>query len=550
MCAYSVFNTFPVYPLSAKPLILLAFCRYRYHTSLFNRPGFQELLDDIEMGYVGTIIVKDMSRFGREYLQVGYYTENYFPDHNVRFIAINDNVDCVDGATDMDDFIPIKNIMNELYAKDISRKVRSAHNTRGRAGEPLSQPPYGYVKDSQDKKRWIIDPETAAVVREIFKLYLDGNGEDTIARIMQNEQHLNCTAYWASKGINRGGKKSQPNPYKWKSSTIHGILTRQEYCGDVLNFKTHSKSFKNHRRIDNPKEDWLIFEDVHDPIIDRNTYNKVQKMLANTKHRAPKEENGPKSIFCDLLYCADCHKKMWYHTNTVNKDIHYFSCSNYVKDYRGTCLTRHYIRADSIATIVEMELRRLADYLVDDTERFAEILAKKSTKEWESEKKAAQGELTKAEMRIEMIPKLLKKLYEDNLSGKTSDDDYSILSQEYSVERDQLKKKILGLRDKLKGMEDRAGEREAFVKAIRKFMSMKTLTAPLLRELIDHIDVYEVEGQGKNKTQRVVIYYKFVGYLEIPNDLSRPTYSADLREGVSVEYITCEAGEDILDEEA
>lgn len=441
------------------------------------------------------------------------------------------------------------NVMNEFYARDISRKVRSAHATRGKAGEPLCQPPYGYMKDPQNRKRWIIDPDAAPIVKEIFKLYIDGNGIDTIARIMQEEGHLNCTSYWASKGINRGGKKEQPNPYKWKSTSVYNILKRQEYCGDVLNFKTHSKSFKNHRRIDNPKEDWLIFEDVHDPIIDRNTYNKVQKMLANTKHRAPKEENGPKSIFCDLLYCADCHKKMWYHTNTVNKDIHYFSCSNYVKDYRGTCLTRHYIRADSIATIVEMELRRLADYLVDDTERFAEILAKKSTKEWESEKKAAQGELTKAEMRIEMIPKLLKKLYEDNLSGKTSDDDYSILSQEYSVERDQLKKKILGLRDKLKGMEDRAGEREAFVKAIRKFMSMKTLTAPLLRELIDHIDVYEVEGQGKNKTQRVVIYYKFVGYLEIPNDLSRPTYSADLREGVSVEYITCEAGEDILDDE-
>ena len=223
-----------------------------------------------------------MSRFGREYLQVGYYTENYFPDHNVRFIAINDNVDCVDGATDMDDFIPIKNIMNELYAKDISRKVRSAHNTRGRAGEPLSQPPYGYVKDPQDKKRWIIDPEAASVVREIFKLYLDGNGEDTIARIMQEEQHLNCTAYWASKGINLGGKKSQPNPYKWKSSTIHGILTRQEYCGDVLNFKTRSKSFKNHRRIDNPKEDWMVFEDRHEAIIERDTYQKVQKRLKST----------------------------------------------------------------------------------------------------------------------------------------------------------------------------------------------------------------------------------------------------------------------------
>lgn len=490
-----------------------------------------------------------MSRLGREYLQVGYYTEQYFPEHNIRFIAVNDGVDTMTGVDESTELAPFRNVMNEFYARDISRKVRSAHATRGKAGEPLCQPPYGYMKDPQNRKRWIIDPDAAPIVKEIFKLYIDGNGIDTIARIMQEEGHLNCTSYWASKGINRGGKKEQPNPYKWKSTSVYNILKRQEYCGDVLNFKTHSKSFKNHRRIDNPKEDWLIFEDVHDPIIDRNTYKKVQKMLANTKHRAPKEENGPKSIFCDLLYCADCHKKMWYHTNTVNKDIHYFSCSNYVKDYRGTCLTRHYIRADSIATIVEMELRRLADYLVDDTERFAEILAKKSTKEWESEKKAAQGELTKAEMRIEMIPKLLKKLYEDNLSGKTSDDDYSILSQEYSVERDQLKKKILGLRDKLKGMEDRAGEREAFVKAIRKFMSMKTLTAPLLRELIDHIDVYEVEGQGKNKTQRVVIYYKFVGYLEIPNDLSRPTYSADLREGVSVEYITCEAGEDILDDE-
>ena len=221
----------------------------------FHRPGFQQMLEDIEMGYISTVIVKDLSRLGREYLQVGYYTESYFPDHNVRFIAINDNVDCLDGATDMDDFIPIKNIMNELYAKDISRKVRSAHNTRGRAGEPLCQPPYGYMKDPENSKHWIVDPDAAAVVKEVFKLYLDGNGEDTIARILQDEQHLNCTAYWASKGINRGGKKSQPNPYKWKSSTIDKILKRQEYCGDILNFKTRSKSFKNHRRIDNPKED-------------------------------------------------------------------------------------------------------------------------------------------------------------------------------------------------------------------------------------------------------------------------------------------------------
>ena len=204
---------------------------------------------------------------------------------------------------------------------------------------------------------------------------------------MQDEQHLNCTAYWASKGINRGGKKSQPNPYKWKSSTIHGILTRQEYCGDVLNFKTHSKSFKNHRRIDNPKEDWMVFEDRHEAIIERDTYKKVQKRLKSTHQRAPKEANGPKSIFCDILRCADCGSKMWYHTNTQNKDIHYFSCSNYVKDYRGTCLTRHYIRADAVEAVVEMELRRLAEYLVADENRFAEILARRSIKQVENEKK-------------------------------------------------------------------------------------------------------------------------------------------------------------------
>ena len=516
-----------------------------YTGTNFNRPGFQQLIEDVEMGYVTTVIVKDLSRLGREYLQSGYYQEVYFPDHDVRFIAINDNVDCVDGATDMDDFIPIKNIMNELYAKDISRKVRSAHNVRGRAGEPLCQPPYGYMKDPQDKKHWIVDPDAAAVVKEIFRLYLEGNGEDTIARILQDEQHLNCTAYWASKGINRGGKKTQPNPYKWKSNTVDEILKRQEYCGDVLNFKTHSKSFKNHRRIDNPKEEWLVFEDKHEAIIDRETYKKVQKMLGTTKQRAPKEANGPKSIFCDLLRCADCGSKMWYHTNTQNKDIHYFSCSNYVKDYRGTCLTRHYIRADAVATVVEMELLRLAEYLIADENRFAEILARKSSKQYESEKKTLSSELRKSEMRIEMLPKLLKTLYEDKLNGKTSEDDYNILSREYADEREQLKKKILNLRRKLTEMNERESEREEFIRAIRKFMEMRTLTKQVLNELIDHIDVYEVQGTGKNKTQRLVIYYKFVGYLDIDPTQCHPNYTADIREGVAVEYVSCEPSENL-----
>lgn len=330
-----------------------------------------------------------------------------------------------------------------------------------------------------------------------------------------------------------------------KAPYIHGILTRQEYCGDVLNFKTHSKSFKNHRRIDNPKEDWMVFEDRHEAIIERDTYKKVQKRLKSTHQRAPKEENGPKSIFCDILRCADCGSKMWYHTNSQNRDIHYFSCSNYVKDYRGTCLTRHYIRADAVEAVVEMELRRLAEYLIADENRFAEILARKSNKQYEIEKKTLSSELRKSEMRIEMLPKLLKTLYEDKVDGKTSEDDYNILSREYAEEREQLKKKILNLRRKLTEMNERESEREEFIRAIRKFMEMRTLTKQVLNELIDHIDVYEVQGTGKNKTQRLVIYYKFVGYLDIDPTQCHPNYTADIREGVAVEYVSCEPSENL-----
>lgn len=510
-----------------------------YTGTNFNRPDFQRMINDIEMGYVKTVIVKDMSRLGREYLQVGYYTEQYFPEQGIRFIAVNDGVDTTTGIDETTELAPFRNVMNEFYARDISRKVRSAHKTRGRLGEPLCQPPYGYLKDPQNKKHWVVDPDAAPVVKEIFDLYLDGNGEDTIARILEDEQHLNCTAYWASKGINRGGRKIQPNPYKWKSSTIDGILKRQEYCGDILNFKTHSKSFKNHRRIDNPKEEWMVFEDRHEAIIDRATYNKVQKMLKTTKHRAPKEINGPKSIYCDLLRCADCGSKLWYHTNTLNRDLHFFSCSNYVKDYRGTCLTRHYIRADAVATVVEMELQRLASYFAADEKRFAEAFVHNSTQQYESEKKSTQAELRKTEMRIEMIPKLLKKLYEDRLTGKTSEDDYNILSHEYADEREQLNKKVLVLRKKLSEMSTRENEYEEFTRAIRKYMEMKTLTKQVLDELIDHIDVYEAQGTGKNKTQRLVIYYKFVGYMEFDPKQSHAKYTVDVRDGVSVEYVSC-----------
>ena len=499
----------------------------------FNRPAFQELLDDIDMGYISVVMVKDLSRLGRDYVTVGHYTDNYFPEHNVRFIAVNDMVDSDEGENEI---APFKNVMNEMYARDISRKVRSAHRIRGNMGEPLSQPPYGYMKSPENKKKWIIDTEAAEVVRDIYRMCLDGMGNESIARELQNREVLIPMAYWQSKGLNRGGKKTQPNPYKWCKTTVQKILAQQEYCGDVINFKTYSKNFKNKTRIDNPVENWKIFRDVHEPIIDRDTWETVQKLTARTKRRAPKKENARKHIFSGLIRCADCGSNMSYHTNTVNKDIHYFICSNYVKDTRGTCQTRHYIRADALEQIVIFELKRLAIMLQQDKELLAEILEKKTHKDFYDEKKFLEGELQKAIVRQQSVASLYEKLYEDNATGKVTDEWFTHMSHKYEVERAELKVKIFNLREKVANMQTVQHSKDMFISAIRKFLDMETITAPLIHELIDHIDVYEAEGKGKNKTQRVVIHYNFVGYLEIPEN-DEPCFTTDTRQGVAIGYI-------------
>lgn len=501
----------------------------------FNRPDMQRLLDDVEMGYVSTIIVKDMSRFGREYLQVGYYTEHYFPEKNVRFIAVNDGVDSANEEDN--DFTPLRNFMNELYAKDISRKVKSAHRVKGMAGEPLSQPPYGYMKDPENKKKWIIDPEAASVVKDIFKMCLEGKGNETIARILQERQVLIPMAYWQSKGLPRGGKIKQPNPYKWCKTSIAKILSQQEYCGDVINFKSYSISFKKKKRIPKPKEEWMVFKDVHEPIIDRETFEQVQKRNVSTRRRQPKPQNAIKSIFSDMLYCADCGSKLWFHTNTKNPNIHFFSCSNYVNDYRGTCQTRHYVRADAIEEVVTYELQRLADYLKYDQEGFAKLLAEKTNKDMLDEQKNAKTQIDQSLARINKIDVLYERLYEDNVSGKVTDSFYMELSLKYENEKEELKKKIFNLKIQLDELNKKVFHKEMFLSAIGKFMEMKTITAPLIRELIDHIEVHETQGEGKYKTQRIVIFYRFVGYIEIPEMALNQGITKDTRQGVAVSYI-------------
>lgn len=505
-----------------------------YTGTNFNRPGFQQLIDDIEIGLVSAVMVKDLSRLGRDYVSVGNYTDSYFPEHNVRFIAVNDAIDSDEGESEI---APFKNILNEMYARDISKKIRSSHRLRGSMGEPLSQPPYGYMKSPENKKKWIIDPEAATVVKSIFKMCLDGKGNETIARELQENEVLIPMAYWQSKGLNRGGKKTQTNPYKWCKTTVQKILSQQEYCGDIINLKTYSKSFKNKTRYENPKENWAVFKNVNEPIIDRETFETVQKFISKTKRRAPKKENGKRSIFNGLIYCGDCHSKMRYHTSTSNKEIHYFTCSDNKVDYRGKCLGRHYVRADALEEVVKLELRRLVEMLEIDESYFAQLLLRKNNEEREKGKKFLELELQKAITRSNTVSQLYEKLYEDNVIGKVSDEWFVELSHKYEKERIDLKAKIADTRYKIEELKNTNSEYGKFISAIRRFMQMDNLTSPLLRELIDHIDIFETEGTGKSRTQRIVIYYRFIGYIELPNT-AKQTHIADTRKGVAVEYIT------------
>ena len=500
----------------------------------FNRPGFQQMLEDMEMGYISTVIVKDSSRFGRNYLEVGQYTDYYFPENNIRYIAINDSVDSDNGE---DDFSAFRNVMNEMYARDISRKIRSSHRLRGNSGEPLSPPPYGYMKSPENKKKWVIDPEAAEVVRRIFRLCMEGKGNEMIARILQEDEVLVPQAYWQSKGMSRGGKKTQPNPYKWCKTTIAKMLVQQEYCGDVINFKTYSKSFRNKKRLQNPEENWAIFKDVHEPIIDRETFEIVQSYISKTRRRAPKKENGEKNMFADLLYCADCGSKLWYNINHPNSEIKYFNCSNY-KGARGTCEKTHYIRVDSIEQVVMAELQCVAQYLMDEEEEFAAILEEKTNNDIASEQKRLKASIAASGARLKEIERLYERVYEDNVNGKVTDDWFMKLTHKYEAETEQTQKNIISMQNELANLEEKRGQKDSFLRAVRRFMEMKTLNPVILKELIEKIEVYHVEGSGKNKTQRIIIHYRFVGCLTIPEWYRKRRVSLESRSGVEVNFLT------------
>lgn len=499
----------------------------------FNRPDFKRMIYDCDMGFIGTVIVKDLSRLGRDHLAVGIYIENYFPERNIRLISVND---CFDSTMGEDDIIPIKNIMNEMYAKDISRKCRTSARVRGNMGIPLSQPPYGYMKAPEDKHRWIVDEEAANVVRTIFRLYLEGKGQETIARMLQESGVLTPSEYWLSKGIRKPGKSNEENPCKWNKSTVLSILKKQEYCGDVVNFKTYSQSFKKKKRYISQKEDWKIFRDVHEAIICRETFEAAQNMIGKCRHKAPKKKGTDRNMFANLMFCADCGSPMWYHVKHNKEDQYFFSCSNYKGD-RGTCPETHMIRADALETVVKSELKRLVSFYRNDEEKFAELLSKKANEDLCREKKRAENELSTVRARLKELPACYKAMFEKHVCGELDDRHFALLTEQYDEEEASLKNKYAHLTECLQKAESEMISQERFLKAVRKFMEMETLTAPMLKELIDKIEVFAVQGTGKNRTQRIVIHYKFVGHFSLPKQ-NTDNYKLNSRKGVAVEYLT------------
>ena len=503
----------------------------------FERPDWKRLISDIEAGKVGIVLVKDLSRVGRDYLRVGFYTEVTFPQNGVRFIAVNNGVDSANQSEN--DFTPFLNIMNEWYARDISKKRRISNKIKGNAGEPMGQPPYGYIKDPNDPKHWIVDDEAAQVVRRVYSMTLEGFGTEQIAAQLEKDGVLTPRAYWLTKGIKRPGKGKQQPPTKWNSSTITKILSLQEYCGDILNFKTYSKSYKNKKRIDNDRENWVVFQDVHEAIIERAVYEQVQQKRGKIRKR--RTNNGEHNMFSGLLVCADCGSNLHFHFNQGNPEIKYFNCSNY-KGNRGTCTSTHYVRVDFLEEVVLGEIRRLTKFASLYEDEFVKAVIGHSQQAEQTDRKLKEKELRTLLARDEELDGLFERIYEDNVSGKLSDDRFAKMSRRYEDEQKELAEKIKKLRSEIEKQSSRSMTTDMFIGLVRKYTRARKLTPRMLNELVEKIEVFNAEKIDGVWEQRLRIHYNCVGTIEIPTvlPLPIPEVSVNTRKGVVVNYAPCE----------
>ena len=501
-----------------------------------DRPGFVEMICQLEQGKAAAVFVKDLSRLGRNYIEVGRLTEEFFPDHDIRLVAVSDNIDTAEGENEL---APIRNLFNEWYARDISKKRRISNKIKGNAGEPMGQPPYGYIKNPNDPKHWIVDDEAAQVVRRVYSMTLEGFGTEQIAAQLEKDDVLTPRAYWLTKGIKRPGKGKQQPPTKWNSSTITKILSLQEYCGDILNFKTYSKSYKNKKRIDNDRENWVVFQDVHEAIIERAVYEQVQQKRGKIRKR--RTNNGEHNMFSGLLVCADCGSNLHFHFNQGNPEIKYFNCSNY-KGNRGTCTSTHYVRVDFLEEVVLGEIRRLTKFASLYEDEFVKAVIGHSQQAEQTDRKLKEKELKTLLARDEELDGLFERIYEDNVSGKLSDDRFAKMSRRYEDEQKELSEKIKKLRSEIEKQSSRSMTTDMFIGLVRKYTRARKLTPRMLNELIDKIEVFNAEKIDGVWEQRLRIHYNCVGTIEIPTvlPLPIPEVSVNTRKGVVVNYAPCE----------
>lgn len=497
-----------------------------------DRPGFVEMICQLEQGKAAAVFVKDLSRLGRNYIEVGRLTEEFFPNHDIRLVAVSDNIDTAEGENEL---APIRNLFNEWYARDISKKRRISNKIKGNAGEPMGQPPYGYIKDPNDPKHWIVDDEAAQVVRRVYSMTLEGFGTEQIAAQLEKDDVLTPRAYWLTKGIKRPGKGKQQPPTKWNSSTITKILSLQEYCGDILNFKTYSKSYKNKKRIDNDRENWVVFQDVHEAIIERAVYEQVQQKRGKIRKR--RTNNGEHNMFSGLLVCADCGSNLHFHFNQGNPEIKYFNCSNY-KGNRGTCTSTHYVRVDFLEEVVLGEIRRLTKFASLYEDEFVKAVIGHSQQAEQTDRKLKEKELQTLLARDEEVDGLFERIYEDNVSGKLSDDRFAKMSRRYEDEQKELAEKIKKLRSEIEKQSSRFMTTDMFIGLVRKYTRARKLTPRMLNELIEKIEVFNAEKIDGVWEQRLRIHYNCVGTIEIPTvlPLPIPEVSVNTRKGVVVNY--------------
>ena len=484
-----------------------------YSGANFQRPGFQAMLADIEAGKVGTVIVKDMSRLGRNYLQVGMYTEMIFPQKGVRFIAINDGVDSAQGEND---FAPLRNIFNEWLVRDTSKKIKAVKRSKGMSGKPItSKPVYGYLMDEDEN--FIIDEEAAPVVRQIYSLCLAGNGPTKIARML-TEQQIPTPG---TLEYRRTGSTRRYHPgyeCKWATNTVVHLLENREYTGCLVNFKTEKPSYKLKHSIENPPEKQAVFENHHEPIIDRETWERVQELRKQRKRPNRYDEVG---LFSGILFCADCGSVMYqqrYQTDKRKQDC--YICGSYKK--RTADCTAHFIRTDLLTAGVLSNLRKVTSYAAKHEARFMKLLIEQNEDGDRRRNAAKKKELEAAEKRIAELSAIFKRLYEDSVTGRISDERFTELSADYEAEQKELKEKAAALQSELSKTLEATANAEKFMKVVRKYTSFEELTPTLLREFVEKIVVHEsvaLDGKrrGKLRRQEIEIYYSFVGKVELPD---------------------------------